>query len=476
MKMRRLFFIACLLIVAPAYAQGQAQVPAQVPAPEAPKAVPQSVAQIQMSFAPVVKKVTPGVVNIYAKQKVEQVLNPLFADPLFQQFFGGMGLQMQPRVANSLGSGVIVRDSGLVVTNAHVAANATEIRVALSDRREFSAKPVLVDEKSDLAVLQLDLKGQKLPALPLADSDKAEVGDLVLAIGNPFGVGQTVTSGIVSATARTNIGSKGYGYYIQTDAAINPGNSGGALVNMAGEVVGINTMIVSKSGGYMGIGFATPANLVKQVVAAAESGGKTIQRAWLGASLQPVTTDVADSVGLDRPRGALVQNVYEKGPAAEAGVTRGDILLSIDGIDIEDMNGVRYALATRALGSVVPVTVWRDGKEAPLQFKVTMPKETAKEAVKLTGDNPLSGAEVSDITPETLEEMGGAITADKGVVVKQAGRIAARLGFRPGDIIMQVNGEKVTRATQLQSLLSKRSRGWAIAFGRGDQVLTLRIN
>lgn len=438
-------------------------------AQDAVKEVPQSTAEIQMSFAPVVKKVTPGVVNIYAKQMVQQQVNPLFNDPMFRQFFGGM--QMRPRVANSLGSGVIVREDGLVVTNAHVAENATEINVALSDKREFSAKTVLVDEKSDIALLQLDLKGQKLPALSFSDSDKAEVGDLVLAIGNPFGVGQTVTSGIVSATARTNIGAKGFGYYIQTDAAINPGNSGGALVNLAGEVIGINTMIFSKTGGYMGIGFAVPANLIKQVVASYASGGKTVERAWLGAALQPVTRDIAESVKLDRPRGALVQEVYPQSPASNAGIKRGDILLSIDGRDVDDIKGVRYMLATKDVGKVVPILIFRDGEQVSLNLKVELPTKDNGKPVTLTGKNPLSGAEVIDLSPAVLEDMDITTTITKGVMIKSVSGVVARLGLQTGDIVASVNGRDVTSAKQLQNLLDTETR-WRFDLIRNGQRLT----
>ncbi len=439
------------------------------------KIVPASPIQMQMSFAPVVKKVTPGVVNIYAKTMVAQPINPLFNDPFFRQFFGG-GMQMRPREANSLGSGVIVRADGLVVTNAHVAQNATEINVSLADKREFSAKTVLVDEKSDLALLQLDLKGQKLTALNFADSDTAEVGDLVLAIGNPFGVGQTVTTGIVSATARTNIGAKGFGYYIQTDAAINPGNSGGALVNMAGNVLGINTMIFSKSGGYMGIGFAVPANLVKQVVASYASGGTTVQRAWLGASLQTVTNDIAESMKLDRPKGALVQDVYDQSPADQAGIKRGDIILSMDGREIDDMKGVRYVLATQNIGDTVPVIILRDGREIVLPLPVSLPEKISTDPVILRGNHPLNGAQVIDLSPGMLEEMDSITDASKGVMIKRSGGIAARLGLGKGDIITSVNGVAITSAEQLQEKLDEPARGWTIVFMRGDQSLTLKVN
>ncbi len=252
----------------------------------AEKTAPQSAAQIHLSFAPVVKKVRPAVVNVYASRVETMARNPLFDDPIFRQFFGQQG--QQSRVAQSLGSGVIVDASGLVVTNHHVIEGMTDVKVALSDHREFEAKIVLRDPRTDLAVLQIQ-SDERFPVLELGDSDAIEVGDFVLAIGNPFGVGQTVTQGIVSALARTQIGVNDYGFFIQTDAAINPGNSGGALVDLDGRLVGINSAIVSRSGGSVGLGFAIPVNMVRSVVAAAKSGGATVRRPWLGASLQNVS-------------------------------------------------------------------------------------------------------------------------------------------------------------------------------------------
>jgi S1-C subfamily serine protease len=258
-------------------------------------AVPQSRPEVQLSFAPIVKRTAPAVVNVYAKRIERQQESGLLADPFFRRFFGEDGNFGRPRerVANSLGSGVIVDATGYIVTNNHVIANGSDIRVVLSDRREFEAKLLLADERTDLAVLKIDAGDEELPILPLSDSDNLEVGDLVLAIGNPFGVGQTVTSGIVSALARTQVGITDYQFFIQTDAAINPGNSGGALVDMNGELVGINTAIFSRSGGSIGIGFSIPSNMVNTVVATAKSGSNKIKRPWLGVELQDVTPDVA---------------------------------------------------------------------------------------------------------------------------------------------------------------------------------------
>ncbi|MGB7259478.1 MAG: trypsin-like peptidase domain-containing protein, partial [Pseudolabrys sp.] len=260
-------------------------------------------ADLRVSYAPIVQHVSPAVVNVYAA-KVVQNRNPLFDDPIFRRFFGvpGGGSQVQ----RSLGSGVIVDASGLVVTNVHVIEGADEVKVSLADKREFEATLVLKDPRSDLAILRIKDAHERFPFLEFANSDALQVGDVVLAVGNPFGVGQTVTHGIISALARTQVGITDYQFFIQTDAAINPGNSGGALVDMSGRLVGINTAIFSRSGGSQGVGFAIPANMVRVVVASARGGGHAVKRPWLGAKLQAVTGDLAESLGLKRPTGALV--------------------------------------------------------------------------------------------------------------------------------------------------------------------------
>ncbi|HCX67686.1 MAG TPA: serine protease, partial [Rhodobiaceae bacterium] len=306
--------------------------------------VPSSQAQVELSYAPVVKRVAPAVVNVYTKRVVkESARSPFFNDPFFQQFFGNrfsFGVPRE-RVQQSLGSGVIVDPSGLIVTNFHVIKGGEQFTVALSDRREFEAELVLADERTDLAVLRIDVGKQKLPYLTFRNSDAVEVGDIVLAIGNPFGVGQTVTSGIVSALARTHVGASDYQFFIQTDAAINPGNSGGALVTMDGRLIGINSAIYSQTGGSIGIGFAIPSNMVESVVASARDGGR-VKRPWFGAALQPVDNELAQSLGLDRPGGSLIRDIYKGGPAAKAGLKVGDVIRAVDGFEVEDPQAVRY--------------------------------------------------------------------------------------------------------------------------------------
>ncbi len=298
--MRTLITFCIALMVAPAVAQ--------TAPPVTVRQAPQTRAEIQTSFSPVVKAARPSVVNVYASRTEQMPVNPLFDDPIFRRFFGGRGAQPQSRTAQSLGSGVIVDASGLVVTNHHVIEGMTEVKVALADRREVDAEIILRDPRTDLAVLKLKT-GSNYPAIALGDSDALEVGDLVLAIGNPFGVGQTVTQGIVSALARTQVGVSDYGFFIQTDAAINPGNSGGALIDVNARLVGVNSAILSRSGGNVGIGFAIPANMVQVVVEAAKSGGKQVRRPWVGASLQTVDRAIADSIGLDRPAGGRLASI-----------------------------------------------------------------------------------------------------------------------------------------------------------------------
>src|SRR5690349_112102 len=341
------------------------------------RALPDSRQQITLSFAPLVKQTAPAVVNIYTRRVVQQRVSPLFDDPFFQRFFGQSNPLGMPRerVERSLGSGVIVAADGLIVTNDHVVKDSDQITVVLADRREFEAKVVSTDSKTDLAILRIaPPKGEKLPFLALHDSDDLEVGDLVLAIGNPFGVGQTVTSGIVSALARTAVGVSDFNFFIQTDAAINPGNSGGALVSMDGRLIGINSAIYSRSGGSLGIGFAIPSNMVATVIAAERHGGKLVTP-WIGAGGQAVTADMAASLAMERPVGVIISNVYRSGPADRAGLKVGDVITAINGHEVADAQALRFRLATQPIGSTAELSVMRKGE--PL--KLTLPLAGAPE-------------------------------------------------------------------------------------------------
>src|ERR1700732_2078856 len=321
---------------------------AAFPAMSQDRHAPASPTDSRLSYAPLVQHVQPAVVNVYAAKMVQN-RNPLLDDPIFRRFFGVPGQQPE-QMQRSLGSGVMVDASGLVVTNNHVIEGADQVKVSLSDKREFEAEIVLKDSRSDLAVLRLKDSHEKFPTLDFANSDELLVGDVVLAIGNPFGVGQTVTHGIISALARTQVGITDYQFFIQTDAAINPGNSGGALVDMTGRLAGVNTAIFSRSGGSQGIGFAIPANMVRVVVASARSGGKAVKRPWLGARLQAVTPEIADSLGLRSPNGALGGRVVSGRPAARAGVEPPGLIVAIDGQTVDDTNAFDYRFATSPPG------------------------------------------------------------------------------------------------------------------------------
>jgi Do/DeqQ family serine protease len=440
------------------------------------RVAPQTRSEALLSFSATVKKAQPSVVNVYASRTDKVARNALFDDPIFRQFFGDRGQRPGGPTAQSLGSGVIVDPSGLVVTNHHVIEGMTDVKVALSDRREFEAEIVLRDPRTDLAILKLKGAGS-LPAMELGDSDAIEVGDIVLAMGNPFGVGQTVTQGIVSALARTQVGISDYGFFIQTDAAINPGNSGGALVDTKARLLGINSAIFSKSGGSIGIGFAIPVNMVKIVVAAAKSGGKQVRRPWLGASLQVVSKEIADSIGLDRPVGALVADTSEKGPAAEAGVKRGDVIIAIDGQSIDDPEALGYRLGTKAIGGQSTLTVLRGGKNMTLTMKLAPAVETPpRDPVKISGQSPFSGATVVNLSPAVIEELS-IEGATSGAVISQIeeNSQAAALNFQKGDVIIAVNDTKIATGRDLEKAVGGRHYFWKITIGRGGQVLTTVI-
>jgi Do/DeqQ family serine protease len=440
--------------------------------------VPSSSAEVRLSYAPVVQRAAPAVVNVYAAKTVA-MRNPLFEDPIFRRFFGmpggpggGPGDQMQ----RSLGSGVIVDPSGLVVTNNHVIEGADQVKVSLNDKRELEAEIVLKDARSDLAVLRLKAQGEHFPALEFADSDALQVGDLVLAIGNPFAVGQTVTHGIVSAVARTQVGITDYQFFIQTDAAINPGNSGGALVDMDGHLVGINTAIFSRSGGSHGIGFAIPSNMVRLVVQAALQGGK-VQRPWFGASLQPVTSDLAESLGLDRPGGALIKGLHAKGPAAHAGLKAGDVVVSIDGKRVQDPQALQYRFVTKGLGGSAELGFVRQGQA----MKATVPMVAAvedppRDERDVDGRNPLVGAKVANLSPAVAEELGIEEEGPGVVVLEVAPNTpAARLGVKRGDFVIGLNNDKVTSVAGLVKALGASPQGWRLSFQREGQVYNLAI-
>ncbi|HXQ45710.1 MAG TPA: Do family serine endopeptidase [Caulobacteraceae bacterium] len=428
--------------------------------------VPTSASQINLSFAPVVRRAGPAVVNVYARV-MRQSVNPFF------QMFG------PPQAAKSLGSGVIVRADGVIVTNNHVIAGGDDIMVALGDRREFPAKVLYADPKVDVAVLKIDTGGESLPVMPLATGDQAQVGDLVLAIGDPFGIGQTVTNGIVSALARSNVGLTDVSYFIQTDAAINPGNSGGALVNMAGEMIGMNTAILSGSGTSSGVGFAIPAPLVRHVVQEALAGG-VVQRPWIGVKTQGVTAEIARSMGMDRPEGALVTDVWPGGPGDQAGIKTGDLILAVDGHAIDDDSALNYRIATHDLGDEVALTLRRaKGAEQTADVRLAaIPAEPARDEQTIAGRNPLEGATVVNLSPAVADQLGlDPFAATHGVMItKIAGGLAANVGLRPGDLLREVNGHTLTTVSDLKAALTEQGTGvWSLVIVREGQVITAQF-
>jgi len=450
----------------------------------AEKSIPRSMAEVQLSFAPLVKKAAPAVVNIYTTKMVSSRRGlSLFEDPFFRRFFGDQfGSQFDQnersrRAQNSLGSGVIVGPDGVIVTNHHVIEGADEITVVLSDRREFKAEVLGTDERTDLAVLRIDAKGKPLPYLELRNSDELEVGDVVLAIGNPFGVGQTVTSGIVSALARTKVGISDLNFFIQTDAAINPGNSGGALVGLDGRLAGINSAIFSKSGGSQGIGFAVPSNMVRSVVAGVTKQGRLV-RPWLGAWGQTVTAEIAQSLGMERPVGLLINDIYPNGPAARARLRVGDVLLAINGHELSDQDALAYRLSTLNVGVNTTLRVWRKRRLITARVNLTAPpEEPPRNITDLSGRHPVSGAKVANMSPALADELGITGRIRPGVIVLGIARVgtAARLGFRPGDRIEVVNGAAIVTIRDLKSALARTDKGWRITIDRDGEKLSLEV-
>jgi len=463
--MKKLLF--CLLFLAAAAGGAAAQMP------------PASREAIAASFAPIVKKAAPAVVNVYSRRIVQVNDSPFANDPFFRHFFGENSPFGAPRqrIQNSLGSGVIVDADGLIVTNHHVIREGQEITVVLADRREFEAKVIRSDERTDLAVLKIDPQGEKLPTLPLGDSDELQVGDLVLAIGNPFGVGQTVTMGIVSGLARTAVGISDFRSFIQTDAAINPGNSGGPLVDLGGKLVGINTAIYSRSGGSVGIGFAIPTSMVRTVLEGAKNGGPIV-RAWLGATGQPVTSDIAQAAGLSHPMGVLIKEVTPDGPAAKAGIRLGDVVIAIGGHEIDDPEDMRFRVATLPVNAAAQITIWRAGQQHEVAVIPTAPPEDPpRHALVLEGRHPLAGSTVANLNPALADELG-MDTGARGVVVTEVldDSIAQRVvGLQKGDVLVSLNRRQIPTVATLRQVVAETRAPWTLAVRRGGQLLSVTV-
>ena len=470
------------LLLMPLWASPAAAQTGAVAAPG--NAAPPAVQLLGTSFAPLVRQTAPAVVNIYTKKLVERrMLSPLLLDPFFQRFFGGLGAPgldgpiggVQRREEHSLGSGVIVAADGLIVTCNHVIAGADEITVVLNDRREFPALVVRTDERSDLALLKIKPTGGALSVLPLMDSDQLQVGDVVLAIGNPFGVGQTVTSGIVSATARTDVGVSDYSFFIQTDAAINPGNSGGALVTADGRLAGINSAIYSKDGGNLGIGFAVPANMVRSFMAAETTADGRILRPWLGIAGQAVTAELAKSLGLPRPAGVLVNGLHPASPAAKAGLSVGDVIVAVDGVPVDDADSLRFRVATKPLSQKIILNLLRKGEGRSVSFALIAPPEVPPaQRTRVGREDPVfGGIEIANLSPAIADELRLDSEA-QGVVVTDVARGAgAALGLRPGDILESVGSQKLRDVAVFLMLspIDTRTGPVSIVIRRGDDRL-----
>ncbi len=428
--------------------------------------VPTSQAEISLSFAPVVKAAAPAVVNIYAKKQVVGRVSPFAGDPFFDQFFG----RSRPRIENSLGSGVILSPDGFIVTNYHVVGEASDIRVVMLDKREFDAQVVLSDEDRDLAILKVDAD-KDLPFLVVRDRDP-EIGDLVLAIGNPFGVGQTVTSGIVSALARD--GQMG-GYFIQTDAAINPGNSGGALVGMDGDLLGVNTAILTRSGGSNGVGFAIPGQLVMAYLSAAMNGASQVADAWSGLRGQPVDAAMAEALGLSEIDGLLISELHAASPFAGAGLQVGDVILRLqDGPAVDSLAALDYALEIDIDGRA-EVVFWRDGSQETAQISFgAAPDTPPAQPVTIEQRSPLEGLTIGRINPAIIDQLDLPLAAT-GVVVLNARGYARRFGLREGDVILGINGQVIDTPDDVVDRAGDRLRTWQLDILRGGQRTQLRF-
>ena len=408
------------------------------------------------AMAEIAAAVKPAVVNISSTRTIKNkgAQSPFLGDPFFRRFFGdefGNSNRPSERKQAGLGSGVIVDRDGYVLTNNHVIKDADEIRVRLSDKREFKGKVVGADPKTDLAVVKIE--SDHLPTIKWGDSDRLKVGEMVIAIGNPFGLSQTVTSGIVSATGRANVGIADYEDFIQTDAPINPGNSGGALVNVRGELVGINTAIFSTSGGYQGIGFAIPTSMAKVVMDNLVHKGKVI-RGWLGVSVQPVTPDLAQQFGLKEEKGVLVGDVTENSPAEKSGLQRGDVIVEYEGKEVNDPSSLRNLVAGTPPDKEIAMKLLRDGKPRTLNVTIT---ELPAEKQQLSGnfDNLLTGVHVQDITPEVRRDL--AIPKRIAGVVITAIEEGSGAGqfLEKKDVIMEVNRKKIFNEKEYESVVSK---------------------
>lgn len=457
--MIRVVMLAVLVMACPAFAETR---------------VPLTRGEISLSFAPLVREATPAVVNIYAR-RVVQSRTPFSDDPFFGPLLRDLNGPRE-RVQNSLGSGVILSSDGYVVSNYHVVGQATDIRVVLSDRREYVARVLLGDEEADLAILRIEDTPKDMPYLVLRDSDSVEVGELVLAIGNPFGVGQTVSSGIVSGLARSGTATgNARGYFIQTDAPINPGNSGGALIDMQGRLIGVNTSILTRSGGSNGIGFAIPSALVAQFLRQAQDGRNNFSRPWAGITGQQVDSALAQTFDLDRPAGVVLAELHSASPFRTAGLQAGDVVLRVDGQPVNTPNEMQYRMSVRGIGAVARVDFVRRGTPYWADVKmIAPPDDPPRNETRLDENSILPGLRLVQVNPAVISEYGLPLESD-GVVVLDPGPFGLRAGLRAGDILRQINGRPVEQPQQVGDLLLRAAPRIQIEAERGMRRLILRF-
>ncbi len=452
-----------------------------------PRAMPSGAVKVNgpiLSYADVVDRVAPAVVTIRSSRRVRAPQQfPFFDDPFFRQFFGGAVPRRGggTQVEHALGSGVVVRADGYLLTNHHVIDGAEDIKVDLSNHKTYSAKVVGSDPPSDLAVLKIS--ASDLTVLELGDSDKVRVGDVCLALGNPLGVGESVTAGIISAKGRSTdtVGGGSFQDFLQTDAPINQGNSGGALVNTRGELIGINSQILSSNGGNIGIGFAIPSNMAKTVMNQLVEKG-SVQRGMLGVTIQPVTSDLAASLGLKEAHGVIINSVHPGGPAEQAGLKTGDVILQMNGKDVSDSNELRNAVAANAPGTEVTLTIWRNGSQQEVKVKLgTLTAESAGESSGQGGGEPSSsgklGITVTPMTPEIAAQLG-LRRGTQGVVIESVdpNGPAAQQGLQAGDVIQEVNRQPVRSPADLKSALDKSDdRPALLLINRGGQTVFVTV-
>ncbi|NTW58807.1 MAG: DegQ family serine endoprotease [Nitrospirae bacterium] len=449
----------------------------------------ETLSQLSDALSEVAGVATPSVVNIASTRVIkqsEQAPYDFFDDPFFRRFFGDQLPRPnapKEQKEQSLGSGVIVSEDGYIVTNNHVIEKSQEIKVLLSNKRDYKAKLIGADPKTDIAVIKIEATG--LAALPWGDSTKLRVGEIVFAIGNPFGLNQTVTMGVIGAVGRANVGIADYEDFIQTDAAINPGNSGGALINARGELVGINTAIVSRTGGYQGIGFAVPSSMARQVMESLIKYKKVV-RGWLGVSIQEVTSDLAEEFGVKDLKGALVSGVMKGSPAEKAGLKQGDVILKFNGKDVEDTGHLRNMVSQSPIGTKVKVKVFRAKKELEIEVTIAeLPKKAGEAATEdESGENQeesnaLSGVTVRELTPE-LAKRFGAKEGDSGLVVVRVdpNSKAFEVGIRPGDIVLQINQKDIATIEDFKKVIAKlkaKERVLLLVRRKGEDLfLTIR--